>query len=51
MLNVGLMTARDDPQLTTFIGWRRVAAGVGVAWDKIVYEGILNNMDMKYNIF
>lgn len=47
MLQVALIAARDDPDLVSRVGWQRVAGAVGVAWDKVVADQILNDMDVK----
>ncbi|VDM57589.1 unnamed protein product [Angiostrongylus costaricensis] len=47
-LDVGLLSAHDDTDLSpvfAFIGWKKTAGAVGVAWDKIQSDGILPDYD------
>ncbi|EPB69337.1 hypothetical protein ANCCEY_11564 [Ancylostoma ceylanicum] len=45
ILNVGLLSAYKDTNLTPFIGWKQTAGAVGVAWDKIQNDRILPDYD------
>ncbi|KAK6062162.1 hypothetical protein COOONC_00168 [Cooperia oncophora] len=40
-LNVGFLCAYNNSEITSYVGWRQTAGGIGVAWDKIVADRIL----------
>ncbi|EYC01582.1 hypothetical protein Y032_0106g3768 [Ancylostoma ceylanicum] len=41
ILNVGLLCAYNNTEITPFVGWKQTAGAVGVAWDKIQADGLL----------
>ncbi|ETN78021.1 hypothetical protein NECAME_02980 [Necator americanus] len=46
VLNVGLLCAYNNTDITQYVGWKQTAGGVGVAWDKIRKDGILPSYDV-----
>ncbi|KAK6753731.1 hypothetical protein RB195_012989 [Necator americanus] len=46
VLNVGLLCAYNNTDITQYVGWKQTAGGVGVAWDKIRKDGILPGYDV-----